>query len=174
MIRGPSAASLLAEQTRELSRTDAQAEAIHALDRVRRASRLGQRYPADLSGGARQRVTIGRALTGHAGVLICDEMTFSLGVSVQAAGLELLEELRTALELSMLFITQDLGVVASTADTVLVLNKGEICERGPTAALLTGPADSYTPALVGAAPRLDPEVRDAALVVNRAATFANE
>ncbi len=96
-----------------------------------------------------------RALVATPDLLICDEITSSLDVSVQGAVLGLLGDLRTTLGLAMLFITHDLGVVASVADRVLVLNRGEICEEGPVRAVLDHPTDSYTRALIAAAPRLE-------------------
>ena len=84
---------------------------------------------------------------------MCDEVTSALDVSVQAAVLELVE-LRTELNLSMLFITHNLGVVACVADTVLVMDKGELCETGPVSRVLLEPTDDYTRRLLSAAPRL--------------------
>ena len=126
-----------------------------ALDQVRLSGRLAHRFPGELSGGERQRVAIARALVATPDLLICDEITSSLDVSVQGAVLGLLGDLRTTLGLAMLFITHDLGVVASVADRVLVLNRGEICEEGPVRAVLDHPTDSYTRALIAAAPRLE-------------------
>lgn len=139
---------------RGLSRSQADAEARRLLERVRLSSRLASRYPRELSGGERQRVAIARALAAQPDVIICDEVTSALDVSVQAAVLELLVELRADLNLSLLFISHDLGVVASIADRVLVLEQGEVCEQGPVRDLLAHPSAAYTRSLVGAAPRL--------------------
>jgi peptide/nickel transport system ATP-binding protein len=87
-------------------------------------------------------------------VLVCDEVTSALDVSVQAAVLDLLDDLRRRLGLAILFITHDLGVVAAIADDVIVLELGEVCERGPAGRVLVDPQHAYTRALIAAAPRL--------------------
>ena len=115
---------------------------------------LHRRFPGELSGGERQRVAIARALAADPAVLVCDEITSALDVSVQAAVLDLLDGLRRRLGLAILFITHDLGVVAAIADHVVVLEQGEVRERGPAGQVLTDPVDGYTRALVDAAPRL--------------------
>ena len=122
-----------------------------------RASR--RRFPGELSGGERQRVAIARALAPQPDLLICDEVTSALDVSVQAAVLELLQELQRDLHLSMLFITHNLGVVACVADSVLVMDRGELCETGPVARVLEHPAHEYTQRLLDAAPTMpDPDL----------------
>jgi peptide/nickel transport system ATP-binding protein len=105
-------------------------------------------------------VAIARALAAQPDLIVCDEITSALDVSVQAAVLELLAELRAELRLALLFITHDLGVVASVADRVLVLENGIVCEHGPVSSLLRAPEHEYTRRLVAAAPRLPrlPEV----------------
>jgi peptide/nickel transport system ATP-binding protein len=97
-------------------------------------------------------VSIARALAADPELIICDEVTSSLDVSVQAAVLLLLNDLRAGLGLSLLVITHDLGVVAMIADECLVLNKGEICERGPTATVLAHPLHPYARKLLEAVP----------------------
>src|SRR5207244_1319785 len=114
--------------------------------------RIAARYPHELSGGERQRVAIARALAAAPELVVCDEITSSLDVSVQAAVLDLLAELRRDLGLALVFITHDLGVVASVADQVLVLDRGVVCEAGPVRDLLSSPREAYTQTLVAAAP----------------------
>lgn len=137
------------------TRRDARAEARRLLALVRLPESLERRYPHQLSGGERQRVAIARALASHPDVLICDEITSALDVSVQAAILELLAELRRELGLSMLLITHDLGVVSVSADRLLVLRDGEICERGSVRDVLSAPQNTYTKKLIAAAPTLE-------------------
>ena len=139
---------------RRLSRADADREVGELLQRVRLPARLADRFPGELSGGERQRVALARALAAKPDLLICDEVTSALDVSVQAAVLELLQELRRDLQLSMLFITHNLGVVACIADAVLVMNQGRLCEAGPIDRVLSSPADDYTRRLLDAAPSL--------------------
>jgi peptide/nickel transport system ATP-binding protein len=146
---------------RDLSARDAAAEAARLLERVRLPARLADRFPGELSGGERQRVAIARALAANPDLVVCDEITSALDVSVQAAVLELLAELRAELALALLLITHDLGVVASVADRVLVLEQGVVCEDGPVDALLSRPEHEYTRRLVAAAPRV-PHVSEAA------------
>jgi peptide/nickel transport system ATP-binding protein len=139
---------------RDLDRRAAAAEVPELLARVRLPARLASRFPGELSGGERQRVAIARALAAHPDVLVCDEITSALDVSVQAAILELLDGLRQELGLSMVLITHDLGVVASVADDVLVLERGSVCEQGTVADVLAAPRHPYTRRLLEAAPRL--------------------
>ena len=124
------------------------------LDLVRLPSRLATRFPHELSGGERQRVAIARALAAHPSVIVCDEITSALDVSVQAVVLDVLAELRRTLGLALVLITHDLGVVASVADTVVVLQSGVVRECGGIAATLGAPADDYTRRLLDAAPTI--------------------
>jgi peptide/nickel transport system ATP-binding protein len=139
---------------RYVSRQQARTDALELLERVRLRATLYSRYPAELSGGERQRVAIARALAAHPDLLICDEITSALDVSIQAAVIELMEELRHELGLALLFISHDLGVVASVADYALVLHDGLVREEGPLATLVAGATDEYTRKLIDAAPRL--------------------
>ncbi len=139
---------------RGLSRRESEAEVKGLLEYVRLPARTAQRFPGELSGGERQRVAIARALAAAPSLVVCDEVTSALDVSVQAAVLEVLEAMQTELGLALLFITHDLGVVASVADRVLVLDRGVICEEGPVDRLLGSPTHEYTRRLVAAAPTL--------------------
>jgi peptide/nickel transport system ATP-binding protein len=144
-----------AKLLRQLSSAEATREAASMLERVRLPAAIASRYPDELSGGERQRVAIARALITHPSLLICDEITSALDVSVQAAVLDLLMELRQNLGLSLLVISHDLGVVASVADRVIVLREGQIRDQGPTWQLLRSPQDAYTELLLLSAPRLE-------------------
>ncbi len=141
-----------AQVLRKLDRGAAYGEVAELLEQVRLPARLAVRYPHELSGGERQRVAIARALAARPEAILCDEITSALDVSVQAAVLKLLDELRTELGLALLFITHDLGVVATIADEVLVLEQGLVCERGGTGTVLRAPRHPYTQRLLGAAP----------------------
>jgi peptide/nickel transport system ATP-binding protein len=144
-----------AELLRRLSRTEAEREVRELLDRVRLPERLAGRYPGELSGGERQRVAVAGALAAHPDLIVCDEITSALDVSVQASLLELLAELRASLGLALLFITHDLSIVEAIADHVVVLRAGTVREAGPPEVVLHSPSDEYTRTLVAAAPRLE-------------------
>ena len=139
---------------RGISAADAEADVARLLERVRLSTRLADRFPGELSGGERQRVAIARALAAGPELLVCDEITSALDVSVQATVLELLQELRAELGLSLLFISHDLAVVGTVADDVLVLESGCVRETGPTSKVLSSPQDDYTRRLLEAAPSL--------------------
>lgn len=118
-----------------------------ALERVEIPARMAELYPSELSGGQRQRVAIARALLADPNVLICDEVTSALDVSVQASVVELLRGLLQD-GLSMIFVTHNLAVVRSIADSVAVLNRGEIVEQGRVDRVLDRPKDLYTQGLL--------------------------
>ena len=121
--------------------------------------RLGA-YPHQLSGGQRQRVMIAMALANEPQLLIADEPTTALDVTVQAQILELLAELKQRNGMSMLFITHDLGIVRKIADRVCVMTKGKIVESGPTADIFANPQHAYTRHLLSAEPKGRPPAAD--------------
>jgi oligopeptide/dipeptide ABC transporter ATP-binding protein len=118
------------------------------------AQRRMRQYPHNLSGGLKQRVMLAMALAGEPALLIADEPTTALDVTIQAQILELLMELQTTRELAVLFITHDLGVVAHIADRVAVMYFGELVEEGPTLEVLTRPIHPYTSALLASIPSI--------------------
>jgi peptide/nickel transport system ATP-binding protein len=140
-----------------LTRDETHARVMHALEKaaVSEPEQRARQYPHQLSGGLRQRVMIAMALAAGPGVLIADEPTTALDVTVQKQVLELLQRLRRELKLSVLFVTHDLGVVAQIADRAAVMYAGRIVEEGPTAEILRGPRHPYTMGLLRAAPRLE-------------------
>jgi oligopeptide/dipeptide ABC transporter ATP-binding protein len=143
----------------ELGADEIERRAIEALKRaaVPEPENRARQYPHQLSGGLRQRVLIAMALAAGPGVLIADEPTTALDVTVQKQILELLAQLRRDLRLSLLFITHDLGVVAQIADRVVVMYAGRIVEEGPAGEVIRKPRHPYTQGLLRAAPRLTRE-----------------
>ena len=133
------------------------------LERVSLTASYATRYPDQLSGGERQRVAIARALVCDPAVLICDEVTSALDVSVQAAIVELLGNLQRELGLSMLFITHNLPLVRSIAQRVAVLHQGAITELGDVATVLAEPSQPYTRQLIADTPSLETAVAEVGL-----------
>jgi peptide/nickel transport system ATP-binding protein len=125
------------------------------LERVSLTAAYASQYPDQLSGGERQRVAIARALVCNPEVLVCDEVTSALDVSVQAAIVELLGELQRDLGLAMLFVTHNLPLVRSIAQRVAVMSSGRIVELGPVDRVLQEPADDYTRRLIADTPSLE-------------------
>ncbi|TDF63582.1 dipeptide ABC transporter ATP-binding protein [Cupriavidus sp. L7L] len=138
------------------SRAAARAEALRMLELVRipEARRVLERYPHQLSGGMRQRVMIAMALSCKPALLIADEPTTALDVTIQAEILQLVRSLQAEMHMGVVFITHDMGVVAEVADRVLVMYRGEKVEEGSSDDVFRAPAHPYTRALLSAVPRL--------------------
>ncbi|MDX6014084.1 dipeptide ABC transporter ATP-binding protein [Cupriavidus necator] len=138
------------------SRAAARAEALRMLELVRipEARRVLERYPHQLSGGMRQRVMIAMALSCKPALLIADEPTTALDVTIQAEILQLIRGLQAEMHMGVVFITHDMGVVAEVADRVLVMYRGEKVEEGTSDDVFRAPAHPYTRALLSAVPRL--------------------
>ena len=139
-----------------LGREEALAEAKKMLDKVRipEAQAMVSRYPHQLSGGMRQRVMIAMALSCRPAVLIADEPTTALDVTIQAQILQLIDVLQKEMSMGVIFITHDMGVVAEIADRVLVMHQGEVVESGLVDEIFTAPQHPYTRRLLAAVPRL--------------------
>ncbi|BET13994.1 dipeptide ABC transporter ATP-binding protein [Pandoraea sputorum] len=134
----------------------ARAEALRMLELVRipEARRVLGRFPHQLSGGMRQRVMIAMALSCKPGLLIADEPTTALDVTIQAQILQLIRALQDEMHMGVVFITHDMGVVAEVADRVLVMHRGDKIEEGKSAEIFAAPRERYTQALLSAVPRL--------------------
>ncbi|MBM3534569.1 MAG: ABC transporter ATP-binding protein [Alphaproteobacteria bacterium] len=143
----------------EVGPAEAKARTIELLRRVRIPSpeRRFDDYPHKLSGGMRQRAMIAMALSCSPDLLIADEPTTALDVTIQAQILDLLTELRAESGMAIMLITHDLGVIAEMADEVLVMYAGRVIERAPAEALFATPQHPYTIGLMGSIPRLDQE-----------------
>ena len=145
------------QRIRGLNKTEARAEATELLRQVGiiAPERVMKSYPHQLSGGMAQRVAIALALTGNPKLLIADEPTTALDVTIQAEILDLLRELVRSRGMAMVVVTHNLGVVADIADKVAVMYAGQVIESGPTAEVLLTPAHPYTAALLGADPHFN-------------------
>jgi peptide/nickel transport system ATP-binding protein len=141
---------------------DAESRVGEMLEQVSLSASYARRYPDQLSGGERQRVAIARALISSPSILICDEVTSALDVSVQAAIVELLGSLQRDLGLSMVFVTHNLPLVRSIAQKVAVLSEGSIVEYGETARVLADPQQPYTRQLLANTPSLEVAAAEAA------------
>ena len=133
----------------------ARARVLELLDLVgiKNAEQRLTAYPHELSGGQRQRVMIAMALANEPDLLIADEPTTALDVTIQAQILKLLKELQQKLGMAMLFITHDLGIVRRMADQVCVMTDGEIVEQGETETIFDNPQHAYTKHLLAAEPK---------------------
>lgn len=134
------------------SRDEAREKALELLRIVGLDDRAYDRFPHEFSGGQRQRIGIARALALEPKVLVADEPVSALDVSIQAQILDLLDEIRDRMNLSMIFITHDLRVAAQVCDRIAVMQRGEVVEIGPTAKIFANPKHAYTTELLGAVP----------------------
>ncbi|MCF3964190.1 ABC transporter ATP-binding protein [Streptomyces fuscigenes] len=147
---------------RGMSRKDARTKAVELMDRVRipaARERVGQ-YPHQFSGGMRQRIMIAMALALEPSLIIADEPTTALDVTVQAQVMDLLAELQRELNMGLILITHDLGVVADVADKIAVMYAGRIVETAPVHDIYKAPAHPYTRGLLDSIPRLDQKGQD--------------
>jgi peptide/nickel transport system ATP-binding protein len=134
---------------------EARSRAVEALKTVQLGESVLSRYPHQLSGGERQRVAIARALVASPQLLICDEVTSALDVSVQAAIVDLLAELQRELGLGLLFVTHNLALIRTIAQEVVVMSEGRVVERGLVDSVLDDPQASYTKQLLSDTPSLE-------------------
>ncbi|WP_320774534.1 ABC transporter ATP-binding protein [Streptomyces sp. CRN 30] len=147
---------------RGMSRKDARAKAVELMDRVRipGARERVKQYPHQFSGGMRQRIMIAMALALEPKLIIADEPTTALDVTVQAQVMELLAELQREYNMGLILITHDLGVVADVADEIAVMYAGRIVESAPVHEIYKNPAHPYTQGLLESIPRLDQKGRE--------------
>jgi peptide/nickel transport system ATP-binding protein len=140
-----------------VSKADGRARAVELLDRVGipNAASRARDYPHQFSGGMRQRAMIAMALVNNPSVLIADEPTTALDVTVQAQILELIDEVKREFQIGVILVTHDLGVVAETANSVMVMYAGRVMEHGPAAELFTQPQHPYTWGLLDSMPTVE-------------------
>ena len=132
---------------------------IEVLDKVRLGEFYLTRYPRQLSGGEKQRVAVARAFAAKPDIILCDEVTSALDVSVQAAVLNLLQELKEDFGTTYIFVSHDLAVVRAISDRVAVLYQGRLCEIGPSNNVYKFPSHPYTEVLLGAVLEPDPDIK---------------
>ena len=142
---------------RDMNKAEARKEAIRMLEMVKIPSPESRidNYPHELSGGMRQRVMIAIALACNPKILIADEPTTALDVTIQAQILELMQDLQKKLGMAIIMVTHDLGVIASMCDEILVMYGGRVCERGTADDIFYRPAHEYTKGLLRSIPRKD-------------------
>ncbi|MFJ6885580.1 ABC transporter ATP-binding protein [Streptomyces californicus] len=147
---------------RGMSRKDAKAKSVELMDRVRipAAKERVNQYPHQFSGGMRQRIMIAMAMALEPSLIIADEPTTALDVTVQAQVMDLLAELQREYNMGLILITHDLGVVADVADKIAVMYAGRIVETAPVHEIYKAPAHPYTKGLLRSIPRLDQKCRE--------------
>ena len=141
----------------KLSKTEAKAKVISLFEKVKlpNPERVYKAYPHELSGGQKQRVMIAMAIACEPKLLIADEPTTALDVTVQKATLDLLKELQQEHNMSMIFISHDLGVIANVCEEVLVMFRGDVVEQGNVIDIFNNPKENYTKGLIACRPRLE-------------------
>jgi len=159
----------------ELSYADAYKRTIEMFDKVRlpRPANIFRAYPHEISGGQKQRVMIAMALSCNPSLLIADEPTTALDVTVQHHILELFQELRNQIDTSILFISHDLGVIGEVADRLLVMYNGKVVEQGSTWDIFSSPQHPYTKGLLACRPRLDIKLKVLPVISDFMDTDAN-
>jgi peptide/nickel transport system ATP-binding protein len=138
----------------DVRRADERKAVLELIEAVKLPREVLHRYPVELSGGQKQRVAIARAFAARPSVLLCDEVTSALDVSVQATIIELIAELSAGFGTAVVFVSHDLAVVRTIATRALVMRNGEVCEEGETERLFVAPSHPYTQELLAAIPEL--------------------
>ena len=141
----------------KISKSDAKNKVLHLFEKVKlpNPERIYKAYPHELSGGQKQRVMIAMAIACEPKLLIADEPTTALDVTVQKATLDLLKELQQEHDMSMIFISHDLGVIANVCEEVLVMFRGDVVEQGNVETIFNYPKENYTKGLIACRPRLE-------------------
>jgi peptide/nickel transport system ATP-binding protein len=144
---------------KKISSSEAKKQTVEWFEKVKlpEPGKIFNRYPHELSGGQKQRVMIAMAMCCHPSLLICDEPTTALDVTVQKTILQLIKELQQQENMGVIFITHDLGVVAEIADRVAIMYKGEIVEQGTAHTIFNHPQNPYTKALIACRPAMHPK-----------------
>ncbi|MAJ66615.1 MAG: ABC transporter ATP-binding protein [Candidatus Pelagibacter sp.] len=142
-----------------LTGSELKSRIIELLEKVRLGSFYMNRYPRQLSGGEKQRVAVARAFAAKPDIILCDEVTSALDVSVQAAVLDLLKKLKEDSGTTYIFVSHDLAVVKAISDRVAVLYQGRLCEIGPSKNVYQFPSHPYTEVLLGAVLEPDPDIK---------------